>query len=77
MANLRNNLPDLTTSGDAVADRLARCLRKSWDAVQPHLSESRAPHIRIAYSGGLDSTVLLHLLAATRTTDQPFFGRVK
>ena len=70
MANLRNNLPDLTTSGDAVADRLARCLRKSWDAVQPHLSESRAPHIRIAYSGGLDSTVLLHLLAATRTTGQ-------
>ncbi len=79
MANLRNNLPDPGTTGGAVADRLARCLRTSWDAVQPHLTTSRAPRIRVAYSGGLDSTVLLHLLANTRTTGQlalPFIGAV-
>ena len=67
MANLRNSLPDLTSdAGAAVANRLARCVRASWEAVQPQLKVSGAPRIRVGYSGGLDSTVLLHLLAAAR-----------
>ena len=67
MASLRNSQPDRAVVGGALtADRLARRVRASWDAVTAHLPATRAPRIRVAYSGGLDSTVLLHLLAAAR-----------
>ncbi len=71
MASLRNKLPDRSAdlsadSGALVTYRLARCVRASWETVQPQINVARAVRIRVAYSGGLDSTVLLHVLAVER-----------